>query len=88
MVKAVFAGQELASFYQAKEIEGVLAAQNAGMLQLRGDGLGSRAGRDVDVGGMVGGWVGRRRDGNVDDVRHQGGGDECKQQQGCEELQA
>jgi hypothetical protein len=88
VVEAVFAGDELAAFEGAQDEEGVAAAQDAGALELGGDGAGSGAGGDVDVDGVVVGGAGGRADGSVDKVGREGGAEEREQQEGREKLQA
>jgi hypothetical protein len=88
MVEAVLTGEELAALCDSEEVEGIAAADCAGLLELRGDGLCAGAGRDVDVGGGVVVGAGGRPDGGVDGVGREGGNDESDQEQGCEELQA
>src|ERR1039457_360429 len=49
VVEAVFAGKEPAALYGTEEVEGIAAAQDAGVFKLRSDRPGCGAGRDIDV---------------------------------------
>jgi hypothetical protein len=82
VVEAILAGEELAAFDEAKQVEGVAAADGAGLLELGGDGLGSSAGGDVYVGGGFVGGVWGWADGSVDEVGGDGGGDQDDEEEG------
>ena len=87
VIEAVFAGDELAALDEAEEVEGEAGADDAGALELGGDGHGPGAGGDVNVD-CVAAEV--PADGPKENRRkgREGGHDQRKQQQGCKELQA
>ena len=85
VVEAVFAGVKLAALEGAEEVEDVAAADDVGLLELGGDGLGSGAGGYVDVGRRVFSRDGRRREGNVDE-ESRGSGDAEREEKQCRQI--
>ena len=60
----------------AEEVEGVTAAEDAGLLKLGGNGLGPGSGSDVNVDGAGVGSAVRRACGDVNRISRKGGDDE------------
>jgi hypothetical protein len=88
VVEAVLAGDELAAFDGAEEVEREAAADGACVLKLGCDEARTGARSDVDVGGCVVRCAGRRADGNEEEVAGDSGDEEREEEEGCEELQA
>src|SRR6185437_5733941 len=82
-VKAVFAGEEVATLESAEDEEGVARADGTGFLKLSGNRLAAHAGGDVNVDGVA---IGGRAERSVDEPRGEAGGEEGEEEEETEKF--